>query len=113
MMVTNCPNCGAVLKNNRCEYCGAVFNTETKDDLIKFIPIHKPCKVFRAGFEIPHEMISSLGEEETSKLTINELARSLADAIAPMMDLRTEYDPAHNSQHIVGTIRVIEPDYRF
>ncbi len=24
--VTNCPNCGAVVTNRRCEYCGTLFN---------------------------------------------------------------------------------------
>jgi len=31
MKQTNCPNCGAVIKNGKCEYCGTDF-TEEKED---------------------------------------------------------------------------------
>lgn len=31
MKPTNCPNCGAVLKNGKCEYCGTDFIEEKED----------------------------------------------------------------------------------
>lgn len=25
-MISNCPNCGALIVGNKCEYCGTIFN---------------------------------------------------------------------------------------
>ena len=35
MRHTNCPNCGAVITGNRCEYCGTLFYDLTEIDPLK------------------------------------------------------------------------------
>ena len=33
--MTNCKNCGAVLKNNVCEYCGADYREAPENETVK------------------------------------------------------------------------------
>lgn len=114
MMVTNCPNCGAVLNDNHvCAYCGTVFRKEDTSGITRFIPIHKPCRVFKSEIFLDRGLISNSNSLEVSEFAIEHLAHNLAKAIAPMMKLDVNYDPYTDTQHIVGTIRVVEPDYRF
>lgn len=110
-----CTVCGAPInqKTHKCDYCGTSYQVEYDENLFRLIPIYKPCQVFKSGKLVDERMIQMLGEEKTSELVIKDIARNLADAIAPMMDIRTNYDREHCCQHIVGTIRVVGPDYRF
>lgn len=33
-LMTNCPNCGAVITGDKCEYCGTYFGTKFNNDKI-------------------------------------------------------------------------------
>ena len=50
MLITNCPNCGATLKSDVCQYCGAVFIDWSVIDFDKpvFIKFKHNNKVYRA-----------------------------------------------------------------
>ena len=37
MKQTNCPNCGAVLKNGKCEYCGTETQNMSKSDIGNYL----------------------------------------------------------------------------
>lgn len=113
-MVTNCPNCGAALTDNHvCAYCGTVFREEDTSGITRFIPIHEPCRVFKSEMSLDRSLISNSNSLEVSEFAIKRLAHNLAEAIAPMMEIKVNYNPYIDTQRIVGTIRVVEPDYRF
>ena len=50
MSIINCPNCGAILKSDVCQYCGAVFIDWSVIDFDKpvFIKFKHNNKVYRA-----------------------------------------------------------------
>ena len=37
----------------------------------------------------------------------------MAEQIAPMMTVRTSFDPSMNHHVVEGYVRMVEPDYRF
>lgn len=37
MKQTNCPNCGAVLKNGKCEYCGTETQSTSNSEIEKYM----------------------------------------------------------------------------
>lgn len=39
-MISNCPNCGAPIVGNKCEYCGTIFN-EQEDLYLRLDLLHK------------------------------------------------------------------------
>ena len=46
-------------------------------------------------------------------MAIRQLSRNLAEAIAPNMEMRTEYDPMYCHQRISARVRIVEPKYMF
>lgn len=114
MTKLNCPNCGAPIKQNscKCEYCGTQFENHN-GNLIKIETFKNPCKVYKTEIPIPDHVIKQLGEKEVSDLVIKQLSANLADAIAPNMELQTEYDPIAMTQRISARVRIVEPKYMF
>lgn len=39
-MISNCPNCGAPIVGNKCEYCGTIFNGQ-EDLYLRLDLLHK------------------------------------------------------------------------
>lgn len=33
-MKNNCPNCGAIIKSNKCKYCGTNFEDDSEETII-------------------------------------------------------------------------------
>lgn len=109
-----CPNCGAPIKQNscKCEYCGSQFENNN-GNLIRIETFQNPCKVYETSMCVPVEEIRAYGEEKISEFAINRLSRNLAEAIAPNLELHTEYDPGLMSQRISARVRIVEPKYMF
>ena len=106
---TNCTNCGAPLKNGKCEYCGAQYDTS-----YEVICIESP-KVERVQAEarIPRYYFETMDSEDLSKSTLDRLAHQLAKGLAGFMKIVTEYDYLTGGQIIRGEVRIVPPDFRF
>lgn len=109
-----CECCGGRInpKTYQCEYCGTQYKREY-DELMRIETYQNPCKVYTSEISIPMEEIRCLGEEEVSKIAIQQLSRNLAEAIAPNMEMRTEYNPMYHQQRISARVRIVEPKYIF
>lgn len=59
-MLTNCKNCGAVLKGSVCEYCGTVYNDTPKVDI-------------KLGMITPDEMYKAMQFSRSAKAYEKEL----------------------------------------
>lgn len=110
-----CPVCGETInqEKHRCNYCGTSYAIECGENFVGITACETPCKVFNSGRTVNEKVIEMYGEDKVREFIIKDFARNLADAIAPMMDIKTRYDYENRCRHVVGTIRVVEPDYRF
>lgn len=109
-----CECCGGRINPStyRCEYCGTQYKREY-DGLMRIETYQNPCKVYASEINVPMEEIKAYGEEEVSKMAIRQLSRNLAEAIAPNMEMQTEYDPMYCRQRISARVRIVEPKYMF
>lgn len=106
--MTNCPNCGAPLKGNRCEYCGTRFDwryePHPQTPVINIIQNDRPCDILTARITVPEV-------ERTDVKSI--LADKLAEILTDYMDLKTEYDPLLMEYTVASRIRIVKPGYKF
>ena len=109
-----CKNCGATINPHtmKCEYCGTQYKRDC-DNVLRIETFQNPCKVYKSQICIPIEHIKYMGEEESAKIAVKQLSRNLAEAIAPNMEMVSEYDPIDMQQKITVMVRIIEPKYRF
>lgn len=108
-----CTQCGGRVNPETltCEMCGTKFkqNKEYMPLIVEQPGAHTLCM----RQELRNEMIEVLGLKEASRRAIEHMALEFADSIAPFMSIKTEHDPYRGSTVMRGTIRVLDPDYRF
>ena len=111
-----CSNCGAALNPNtlKCEYCGSQYAKKEEQGLIHYIQTC-PAQVATLGavVGIPDEVMRYGSADQASEYAVKELTHKLAEALMPYTKIETMRDPYTMSQMIRGTIRVVEPDFRF
>ena len=113
-----CENCGGKINPNtlQCEYCGTQYKEEFKDGAIQHIVVQScpaEIKVLATRVSVSEEMMYRMPPERIAEFTMKDITRSLAEALAPFVKLETERDPMARTQVIRGTVRVVEPDFRF
>lgn len=111
-----CINCGAPLDQAtlKCEYCGSQFAKKEERGLIHYVQTC-PAQVATLGAQvgISDETMRYMPADQVSDFTIRELKYKLAEALMPYMKIETHRDPCTMTQMVRGTIRVVEPDFRF
>lgn len=111
-----CESCGAPLNPNslKCEYCGTHYKRDYREGVTHYIQTC-PAKVevLASQISIPDMAIRHLDAEQAAEYATKELARGLAEALMPYMKIETHYEPIQMRQVIRGTVRVVEPDFRF
>lgn len=112
-----CNNCGAALdpKTLKCSYCGSQYERKNQGAFTHYIQTcPASTQVLRAKARIPDLAIMCGGDpEELAEHARRKIVHSLAEALTPYIKFDTMRDPLTQSQIIGGTIRVIEPDFRF
>ncbi len=113
MKVSNCPNCGAPVKDgdSHCSYCGSYFKVEVDSPFI-FVE-HPRAQVLQGEAVLSMDEIQAMGEEEATKLAIREIARKMSEKLIPYLDYSVTSGPFHGSQVIRGRIRVLDKTMRF
>ena len=109
-----CKNRGAPINPHslRCEYCGTQYKRDY-DNVLRIETYQSFCRTYKSQINIPTETIRMIGEENASEIAIRKLSRNLAEAIAPNMEMRTEYNPCDMEQIITARVRIVDPNYRF
>ena len=110
-----CINCGAPINphNLKCEYCGTQYRDECGDGRIRIHSYSPDVVVLRSQVAIDNYAIRRCPVEDVAKFTTKELTLSLAEALAPYIVMETERDPFSMTQIVRGTIRVLDPSFKF
>lgn len=108
-----CPNCGGNIDRTRmiCPYCGTQFKKDP--ETIHIARWEPQTEVLKGRFIIDAYMLHTLGAEKSTEIAVRELSKSMAEHLAQMMEIRTEYDPHTNEYKAEAQVRVLRPDYRF
>lgn len=103
-----CPNCGAPLRGDRCEYCGGTVDHKTPE-LVVFRSEHRVHDVMTEA-RVPMDQVVQLGPEAASQMLMSRMRRQLADYLGSCMVVRTEVDPLTGTYVSRGRIRVVDPE---
>lgn len=107
-----CKNCGSPLEADlHCAYCGAKYRKEFD----KVVVIEKHDRRFDtlyAQANVPEYWMSA-DPEAATEITLEDLARQIADGLKGYMKLSAERDFRTNGQIIRAMVRVARPDERF
>lgn len=110
-----CTNCGGKInpQTYTCEYCG----TRYKKPNIPMMPMvmheHPQCHTIAVESRVDPYTVNVLGEEETSKIVLEDMANEIAHKLAPFISIEARSDPFMNVKIIRGKVRIIDPSFRF
>ena len=110
--VTNCPNCGAPLRDyGRCEYCGTVINQP-----LQMLVVRPGIRKLVCQTQMPLE----LGEykpEAVAEYAKRDIRNKMADALTDSIKFiaRREFDPRRFEEVITvrGELWISDPDVRY
>ena len=114
-----CTNCGAPLRNAgndeyRCEHCGALYKVEGNPYDYRVIAIEHPhVHTLRSQVRIDEDDAIRYGEEYVARRAVDAMRHSMVEQLTDFLRLDKTHDPFTNSIMIRGTIRVVEPSFRF
>jgi predicted amidophosphoribosyltransferase len=111
-----CTHCDAPLnpKTLKCEYCGSQYERKQEAGMTHYIQTC-PAQIQTIASEIrvSRECMTNIPEPIIADKATMRLTRNLAEVLADYMKVETRMDWETNTQIIRGTVRVVEPDFRF
>lgn len=109
-----CPNCGGKINADRmrCEYCGTQFKRE-EGPVLRIETVRPGVRTLGAKVRIPEYYLRDFNGEEVRNIVMDRIATQLAEALIPMLDVKTGHDLERMEAVMYGRIRVLEPGYRF
>ena len=117
MQALICKNCGATLNPHtlKCEYCGTQYRRECGDGVIRVESYQRDVAVLRSRVSIEDFILRRSDIDKTAVLnaTRKDLTYRIAEALEPYIDIETHYEPRTMTHTVIGTIRVLEPDFKF
>lgn len=110
-----CKSCGAPLRaDGKCEYCGAIYRFANNTMQTVAIEICHPEVVpLTATACIHRDLLYADDVRRISEHAIESVKRKLVDGLTDYIKLETHSDPYQNAIIIRGSVRVVEPDFRF
>ena len=115
-----CINCGAPLRTEersdqyRCEHCGALYHIEgDRHDYHVITVEHPQVCTLRATARINNEDLIRYGEKVCAYRAMDAMKHNMVEDLADFIKWDKEQDPFLNATMIQGTIRVVEPSFRF
>lgn len=95
-------------KNKRKDEC---VNDITKTTYIQTCP----AQIVPLAYQmiVSEEEMQYYPQEEMAKMCMEEITHELAKALVPYVKIETQRDLCNMQQIIRGTVRVVEPDFRF
>lgn len=118
MKALECKNCGGRINPTTlvCEYCGTQYQRDFADVPVQRLVVesYRPeVKTLGATVEVSDFMMRDVPREKIAEFSMKEITRSLAEALAPYIELETMYNPVSMTQIVRGRVRVLEPNFRF
>ena len=74
---------------------------------------HPQCHTIAVESRVDPHMVDVLGEEETSKIVLKDMANEIAHKLAPFISIEARSDPFMNVKIVRGKVRVLDPSFRF
>ena len=110
-----CPNCGGNVDRERmiCPYCGTQFKRDYESNVLRIETYNPKVETLTGKIILDERFVDTVGLEEASNVAVRELAKKLADAIAPFMEIQTQNDYQHLGVAVYARARILRPDYRF
>ena len=114
-----CTHCGATLRDGAhgeyvCEHCGARYKVEGNAYDYHVIRVYNPTVVPLSYVQrIDNEDIQRFGEKFVAQRILHTMTHSMAEKLAEFIKIDKQQDPFMNQTLFRGTIRVVEPDFRF
>ena len=110
-----CPNCGGNVDRERmiCPYCGTQFKRENDQSILRIETYNPRMEVLGGTVMLDDRFVDMVGIEDASQMVINELAKKVADSIAPFMEVQTTPDFERCGVMVSARVRILRPDYRF
>lgn len=107
-----CPQCGGAVNRATmiCEYCGTRFKED--DSGVKIEVLRPGARVLSVTAEVPDEFMYT-SPKDAAAYAIDRMAESLAEIIAPFIDVKMQVDPAVLKTRFYASLRVIESKHRF
>jgi len=114
-----CENCGAPISpGGKCPYCGTSYKLERNayNPQEKFfrIEVERPgVHTLRAIAAIDRETYMNAPAEAVADCAIHQIKRQMMDELTAFIRFDREEDPFMDRTLIRGTIRVVDPSFRF
>ena len=113
-----CECCGGKINpsNLTCEYCGTRYQirNEFGTNTVHIIRNSHPSVIpLRTKMEFDSSHMSHIPPEQLAEISMQDITHRLAEALAPYVEIETYRDLYTYRQIVQGTIRVVEPNFRF
>lgn len=110
-----CGNCGGRINPHtyQCEYCGTRYKKPDYPMMQKVILESPKCHTIAVESRVDPYMVDAIGEQEASKIVLENMANEIAYNLAPFISIEARSDPYMNVKIVRGKVRVVDPSFRF
>lgn len=92
-----------------CQSCGMQYRLNEDFTLGRIEVYHGKFTTIGSTVAIPAYIISELGPETASEMTLKKMAEAMAVKILPFMEFQSLFDPQYNELQTFGRVRVADP----
>ena len=110
MKKLQCSSCGGKIDGITlaCQSCGMQYMIDDNFEL-KVLNSNLKWSTIEGMICVPAYVLSTIGVDRASEMTLNEMAKSMAPKLLPFMEFQSMFDPRLNEVRTWGRIRVAEP----
>ena len=115
MKKLQCQNCGGTINPHTyvCEYCGTRYKKPDYPMMRTVIREHPKVHTICAQTQVDQYMVNAIGEEETAKIVLGDIADEIAHQLAPFISVEAISDPILNVKIVRGKVRIVDSSFRF
>ena len=114
--VLKCQSCGGTINSSslKCEYCGTQYERKIERGITHYIQTcPATIQTLATQVEVDDELLMNASRDIVAEYAMKDIVNSLAQALVPFVKIETTPNVCKCTQIIRGTIRVVEPDFRF
>ena len=114
-----CKNCGAPLPlSGKCQYCGTQYHVDRDSpyygDKFLRIEVEKPgIHTLRAVARINRYIYEDAPPEAVANMAMHQIKSQMAENLTAFIKFSKEAHPWEDAELIQGTLRVVDPSFKF